>query len=466
MKTYQDLVKIIESERDVDLLDFVNEAIREHMTSPEYASAWTANEYYCRRNVTISQYQKLLYTVTGRAVPDNYSANFKVRSNFMFFFVTQLKEHLLSNGATWTNQNTEKRLGKDFTRRLKEAAKEAQIGGVSYGFMNYDHLEVFKVQEFVPFFDEENGALMAGIRFWQIDSKKPLRATLYAIDGITECIWRDGAGEILSERKPYKIKVRESVADGTVIYDGENYPTFPIVPLWGINRQSELEGRREKIDCFDLIESGFANTIDDASLMYWTLTNAGGMRDIDLVKFVERMKTVHAASLRGDQTAESHSVEPPYNGREVLLTRLRKELFDDFMGFDIDRVASGSTVTAQINASYIPLDYKADEFEENIIDFIQGLLNILGIDDDPTFTRSKVTNQQEQVSTIVTAGEYLSDDYKTRKILTILGDGDQADDMLKEMDAEDMQKITVPQPNEQEEEGEQWTEGTNEPNRS
>ena len=69
--------------------------------------------------------------------------------------------------------------------------------------------------------------------------------------------------------------MRESIADGTEILDGENYPGFPIVPLWA-NRehQSELTGLREKIDGYDLIQSGLANTIDEASMIYWRVKNA------------------------------------------------------------------------------------------------------------------------------------------------------------------------------------------------
>ena len=66
--------------------------------------------------------------------------------------------------------------------------------------------------------------------------------------------------------------------------------------MWGnANKQSELVGIREQIDCYDLIKSKFANDIDDASQIYWILQNAGGMDDIDLTRFVERMKTVRAA---------------------------------------------------------------------------------------------------------------------------------------------------------------------------
>ena len=450
--TYQDYLEVKERNSETDLIQFVMNAINSHKRSDEYEQAVIADEYFRHRSRTIVEFQKVLYKVTGEVVPDNYSANYKLSSNYLFQFTVQLNQYLLGNGVSWGNDQTAKRLGENFDTMLQKAGKEALVGGVSFGFMNYDHLEVFNLREFAPLYDEENGALMAGIRFWQISNNKPMRAVLYDLDGYIGFIWRDGVGSIYTPRMPYKIKTRTTAFDGTEIFSGENYPTFPIVPFFGINKQSELVGRREQIDCYDLIKSGFANTVDEASLIYWTLTGSGGMKDIDLVKFVERIKTVHAANLGQGQTAESHAVETPYASREALLTRLRDDLYDDFMGFDYKNVASGSVVTAQIDAAYANLDLKADDFEFNVIDFLQGVLAVLGIEDDPTFTRNKIVNANDQIGTLLQAREYLGDEYITRKILEILGDGDLADEILKRLDAEDMDRINVP-PNEPSNEG-------------
>ena len=450
--TYQDYLEVKDTGSEAQLIQFVMNAINSHKRSDEYKNAVLADEYFRHRNRTIVEFQKVLYKVTGEVVPDNYSANYKLSSNYLFQFTVQLNQYLLGNGVSWSNNQTAKRLGKKFDTMLQKAGKEALVGGVSFGFMNYDHLEVFNLREFAPLYDEENGALMAGIRFWQISNNKPMRAVLYDLDGYIGFIWRDGGGSIYTPRMPYKIKTRTTAFDGTEIFSGENYPTFPIVPFFGINKQSELVGRREQIDCYDLIKSGFANTVDEASLIYWTLTGSGGMKDIDLVKFVERIKTVHAANLGQGQTAESHAVETPYASREALLTRLRDDLYEDFMAMDYKNVASGSVVTAQIDAAFANLDLKADDFEFNVIDFLQGVLTVLGIEDDPTFTRNKIVNANEQIGTLLQAREYLDSEYLTKKILELLGDGDLAEEILKRLDAEDMDRINVP-PNEPSNEG-------------
>lgn len=441
MLTYQDLVAVGES--DQERMQFVRKAIGEHKSSTMFLTAKIADEYYRHRNRTITQYQKLLYTISGKAVPDNWSANYKLSSNFFKRFVTQEVQYLLGNGATWGQSSTGDKLGDSFDNRLQDAGKKALQGGVSFGFYNLDHIEVFSLLEFAPFYDEENGALSAGIRFWQIDSSKPLRATLYELDGYTDYIWKNSVGEILHPKRPYKINVRVSEIDGVEIFDGENYPTFPIVPFWGNpEHQSELVGLREQIDAYDLIKSGFANDIDDVSQIYWTISNAGGMDDIDLAEFVQKMKTVKAAATGDGQTVEAHAVTVPVEGREALLDRLRKDMYRDYMALDTDEMAGGAVTATQIRAQYEPLNSKADEFEYCVSEFISGILAVAGIDDHATFTRSIIVNQSEEIQNLVTAGEYLDQEYVTERILTVLGDADKVDDVLARMSEEETIDLT------------------------
>lgn len=444
MKTYQDLLEIGVNEDS--RIDFILQAISEFKSSEIYQSAVVAYQYARHRNLTINQYQKLLYTVSGKAVPDNYSANWKMASNFFSRFITQEVQYLLGNGITWKGKNTADKLGGNFDTKLQKLGKDALIGGCAFGFWNFDHLDVFDITEFTPMYDEENGALCAGIRFWQIDQRKPLRATLYELDGYTDYIWRDGVGTVLREKKAYVSKVRTTEADGTEIYDFENYPSFPIVPLWGNqSKQSELVGIREQIDCYDLIKSGFANDLDDASQIYWVIQNAGGMDDVDLAKFVERMKTVKAAVVEDSGAkAEAHTIEVPYASRETLLERLSEDLYRDAMALDTKKIAGGAVTATQIRAAYEPLNSKTDEFEYCVHDFLERLLYVAGISDEQaSFTRSMMLNRSEEIQSVIQAATALDADYVTRKLLTILGDADMADEMLAKMQSDEVLRMNL-----------------------
>ena len=441
MYTYQDLLAVGEDENE--RMNFVRTIIASHKNSDAYEMAKIAQEYDGRRNVTINNYRKLLYTISGQAVPDNYSANYKLCSNFFNRFVIQQNQFLLGNGISFANPEEKNKLGNDFDTRLQELGRYSLVDGESFGFWNYDHLEVFRLTEFAPLYNEETGALSSGVRFWQIDPLKPLRATLYEIDGYTEYIWRNGKGEILNPKRKYILRVRESAVDGLEIVDGENYPSFPIVPLWGNpTRQSELVGIREQIDCYDLIKSGFANDLDDASQIYWTISNASGMDDIDLAKFIERMKTVKAAVVEDDGAkAESHTLDVPYASREALLERIRNDLYDDFMALDVKNIVGGSATATQIRASYDPMNNKTDMYEYCIRDFLDGLFVIIGIDSEVSFTRSVLVNAQESIQVILQAAQYLPDEYVTKKILEILGDGDKAEELLSQMEKDSINRL-------------------------
>ena len=415
----------------------------EHKSSAMYKIAFDAEEYDRQRNVTIMSYQKLLYTISGQAVPDNYTANHKVASNFFNRFVTQENQYLLGNGMTLDDQKAKEKLGADFDTRLQKAGRNALVQGVAFGFWNNDHLEVFKLTEFVPLYDEENAALMAGIRFWQVDRDKPLRATLYELDGYTDYIKRNNRSmEVLHEKRTYKQIVRQSEVDGVEILDGENYPGFPIVPLWGNeHRQSELVGLRQSIDCYDLIKSGFANDLDDASMIYWTLNNAGGMDDIDLAKFVERMKTVKAAVIDGDNgtTAEAHTIEVPYMSRVAYLEKLENDMYNDFQALNVAQLSAAQKTATEIRAAYQPLDNKVDKFEYCILDFLQGIFVLAGIEGTPTFQRSRIANQLEETQMVLMAAQYL-DDETVLKHLTWLTP-EEVDEILKRRDAEDFNRF-------------------------
>ena len=244
-------------------------------------------------------------------------------------------------------------------------------------------------------------------------------------------------------KKPYILNIAGTEFDGMEIVDGDNYPTFPIVPLKANEfSDSELLGLRENIDCYDLIKSGFANTVDEASMLYWTINNAGGMDDVDLVKFVEHMQTVKAAVVEDDGArAEAHTIDLPYQSREAILDRLEKDMYRDAMAFNPNEVIGGANTATQIKAGYEAPDDDADEFEYQVIDFLQRILNLAGIEDEPTFTRSKIVNTQEEISTLLQSGEYLPADYITEKVLTLLGDIDKKDEVLAMMDEENARRL-------------------------
>lgn len=420
MITYQDFLEKIQNVPEGVINDeyigVVKSVIQNYQSSSEYRTAVTAEDYMQRRNSTILQYQKYLTTLTGRKVPDDYSSNYKILSNFLPRFVTEEVQYLLSNGATFTDAGNKDKLGgAQFDIQLQAIAKNALAHGVAYAFYNLDHIEPFSALEFVPMYDEEDGSIKAGIRFWQLDKNHPLRATLFELDGYTDFIWRkDEGGQVLTDKRPYTRIISSTEAEGVIYEDGANYEGFPVVPLYANQYHiSELEGRQEAIDCYDLIKSGYANNIDDASFIYWTIAGAGGMQDIDLVQFLERLKTVHAAVVGENGEAaqvEPHSIDIPYQARNDCLERLERDIYRDFMALDISQLSAGNKTATEIKIAYAPLDQKTNEFEYQVLACIQNILKLAGIEDTVSFKRDKIINEPEITDMVLSAATYLDDE--------------------------------------------------------
>lgn len=437
MKTYNDLIAAGESLQA--RAAFIDAAINEHLSSAAFHTAESAELYYNGENPTINRYEKILYDLKGKAHRDMFTANHKLASLFFHVAVDQQVSYLLGNGVTFGDKNTPNKLCADFDQEIMTAAKYAQIGGMAFGFWDLEHLRVFRLTEFVPLYDEETGALRAGIRFWQLAPDKPMRITLYEEDGFTEFRKpKDGGMKIMQEKRTYKQIVRTSEIGGTEILDGENYPSFPVVPLFNNERGlSEIVGKRNTIDALDLATSNMVNNVDEGNLIYWVLTNCSGMGDLDDARFIERLKTTHVAHADGDgegAKAEAHTLEAPYAGTNTTIDVLKKKLFEDFQRFDSSAISAGNQTATAIKASYAPLDLKTDMFEAQVTRFIIGILSLLGINDKPTYTRSQIINKQEETQNIILAAQYYDEEYIIKKLLTINGDADQFEDLMQRRD--------------------------------
>ena len=197
-----------------------------------------------------------------------------------------------------------------------------------------------------------------------------------------------------------------------------NYGSLPIVPLWGSkHKQSTLVGMREKIDSYDLIQSGFANDLTDCAEIYWIIGNALGMDDKDIANFRERMKLQHVAVMDTDNSSITpYTQEIPSNARETFLKDIRASIYEDFGALDVHTVAAGAT-NDHIDAAYQPMDEEADDFEYQIIQCITQIEKLNGWEVViPQFKRNRISNQTEQTQMVMLAAQYLDDETVLSKL--------------------------------------------------
>lgn len=447
MKTFQDLMK---QTSEVALASFVREAVKEFQKTPKYLQAKAGEAYYNSHNLSIENYQKTITTLSGRKTADIYSANYQLKTLFFRRLVIQQVQYVLGNGLTLKKKSNKEKLGKDFDFRLQECAKHAMAEGTAFGFWNLDHLEVFGFADtnaqagFCPLYDEKSGKLRAGIRFWfrYVEDKEIFRGTLYEEDGYTEFVAEDKEAKILEAKRSYK-KIQKKDIEGNVESElDENYGMLPIVPMYANDmHESELNGIRECIDAYDFVKSGLANNIDDSSDIYWVLKNTGGMDDVDVAQFLQRLRTVHGAVIDGDQgaDAEAHTIEIPVEARKTMLEILRQDIYEDFQALDVHTLSASAKTTQEIQASYQAQDNKCADFEYYMLDFVMNILQLAGINDDPKFVWNRVVNQTEQTNMLLSASQYLTDEAIIKHLPFLTPE--EADQILKERDQEDYDRF-------------------------
>ena len=104
-------------------------------------------------------------------------------------------------------------------------------------------------------------------------------------------------------------------------------------------------------------------------------------------------------------------------------------------------MSARSTTATQIKSSYTPLDMKANGFEYQCIEFVQGILKLQGIDATPQFKRDKIANYQEETSIILQSANYL-DDETILKHLPFLTP-DEIDDILARKEEEEAERYKI-----------------------
>ena len=413
MITYQDF--IAESNR----VEAIRRLIDDHDSSDLVKTARIADLYDRQRNVTINEYVQKLYTASGIPVEDYVASNNKIASNFFRRLNTQRNTYLLGNGVTFSddeNGSIKARMGEKFDTNMKRGGYFALIHGLTFIFWNFNQTHVFPVTEFAPLWDEENGMLRAGVRYWRLDKDKPMTAVFYEEDGYTTYRTKDSGADLneVEKKRAYKLTVSQAPADKQAAIVGEeNYGTLPIVPLWGSSmHQSTLIGMRQAIDSYDLVRSGFANDLTDCAQIYWLLENYGGMDDADVARFRDRLKLQHMAVVDSSDggKVQGYTQELPYQARQVYLDNIRAGIYEDFGGLDVHTVAAGAT-NDHIEAAYQALDEQADDYEYQLIECIQQLLKLANQPDNiqPIFKRNRIANQRETVEMLMLSAEYLDE---------------------------------------------------------
>ena len=411
--TWQDY--LITRDREALLL----EAIRRCKASPAFNRALEANSYFHGENPAVSRKTilraKKISAVDAqgrrraRTGTEDVVGN-RIASAFLFRFVTQQNQFLLSEGVSLP-EDCKRALGGDFDHQLERLGECALLHGCAWGFWNADHIEIIEAAKnpytgFFPLLDEMTGEIRLGVQFWQIAPDRPMYVRVFDKDGVI--IYkedRDGL-HIAVDKEPYRRVYAEDALEHSIT-TLEGYGRIPLIPL-----KANPEGTSEltpaikaKIDAYDAILSDFADNLERANDVYWVLNNFGGTMD-EVAELLEQINRVKAVANISDGTGSSASAEPrtievPYAARREALSLLERALYQDYMALDMDALTGGSLTNVAIRAACANLNLKADRYEWEVRQFVTALLELIGHPtEDVRFNRQCIANESEVVRDI------------------------------------------------------------------
>lgn len=411
--TYQDWEQSAEKEK------LLIKAIAEYKASPMFRTALEADAYFSGHNTgvakkTVLRAGKVAVTKEDgrkhyRSVMQDVVGN-RIGSAFLFRFVTQQNQYLLSEGVILQDAETKRRLGCDFDRMLVQMGEKA-LHGVCWGFWNVDHLELIPAAQgalsgFFALQDEMTGEARIGVQFWQLGAERSMWIRLFENDGAT-LLRREGKMlQTVQPKRPY-ILTESTDALGQTTLVGQGYGTLPVLPLYanGEHHTELTPSIKAKIDAYDTILSDFADNLERANDVYWVLNNFGGTMDeaAEILEQINRLKAVAAVTdgTSSSSSAEPKTIEVPYAARQAALTLLERALYRDWMALDMDQLTGGSLTNVAIRAATAALDLKADRYEWQVMQFVRSLLRMLQLPDGVIrFRRQTIANESEMVQDI------------------------------------------------------------------
>jgi hypothetical protein len=420
--TYQDWEAAAEADRRKMLQEIVNR----YKGSEEFKLMLDANEYFRGNNTAVGS-KVLLKPVAVTSTDKKTGAACKrtqlkeivgnrVRSNFLFRFITQQNQHLLSNGVTLGKPADKERLGMGFDKALEQAGERALLHGVCWLYWNNDHVEVLPactdaLSGCVALLDERSGSPAVAVQFWQLDGDRPLYVRLFELDGVTEYRQQDNDLTEIAPKRAYKLTVSRDAA-GEQIISAENYARLPVVPLYAsAEKRSEMTPSiKSKIYLYDRILSDFGDNLYKSNDIYWVLNNFGGSMD-EVAEMVEQIEQLRAVVNVSDGSGSSSTASPmafevPYEARRTALDMLERALYGDFMALDMDALTGGSLTNVAIKAAEKDLNLKCDRYEWQVFSTVQQLLALIGVETEQIrFKRQELVNESELIQNIVAMRE-------------------------------------------------------------
>jgi len=359
----------------------IKEQINDDISSIYKLSAYEGVKYYRSKNTYIKSRDT-----------ENFLTKFnhKIANGFFKKIVDQKVNYLLGKKLIINNADNINKII-NVNRFIKKAAKEAAKKGVEWLHPYIDKDGIFQVLtisglECIPIWDTEyETELKQMIRYYKVfvikDNKKIERykVEVYDDEKITYYMQdnkNDFYLDTTIEINPiYYISLNTSIGNTVIETKVNGWGRVPFVPVWNNDdRINDLEAIKEHVDLYDIIESDWANNLDqiqDALLILVNRTIGDSKTEYD--DFWNKLKEKKIIEVDENGNASFLTLNLPIEHRKAFLEIIRDNIFEFGQAVDTRRVADGNTTNVVIKSRYADLDLKCDELEAMIEDSLLKL---------------------------------------------------------------------------------------------
>ena len=391
-------------------------AAQKFRESEQFAYYKYGDDYYKGRNTAIMGRDPKCYVEGFGAVSNPYKANHRLASVYLQKIVDQKVGYLLGNGVNFTDETFKPDnygpVFDDFMQDLGTTAAKKGRGWV-YFYVDKGKLKMIEVapEQITPVYDE-NDELSEIIRQYtrEIGGKEMQITLVYDSDGVTEYHKIKNKWEMTSQYGHYSTDLSQY---GSVISTEEH--SFGAVPFVELKNNpdclSDLYPIKALIDIYDIVNSDFANNIDDMQDAFFVIKNFQGD---NYNEFLSQLKKTKAVKVGEDGDVTTSQLQIPTEARSVFLTLTDANIFKFAMAVDTTKLSGNSLTNVAIKAQFADLDLKTDKFESQVRKFVKDIMDFIGLYEGKTydatvkFNRSMIVNEAEMIEAVNKSAMLLS----------------------------------------------------------
>ena len=461
--------------KETEILKF----IQDDRISKRKKLASVGSRYYEGEH-DIKDYRMFYFNSDGELVEDTTRSNIRISHPFFTELVDQAVQYMLSNKDGVYVRSDDPALqskldeycDEEFTAELAELLKNTFVCGFAYmyaymgederlHFISADTMGVVEVRGK----DADDG--LPHVIYWYTERVPKSDKTIMRVEvWDTKNVWfyvkeddKDLTLDLTEKQNPRPHVIYHKDGDPSTYYD-----EFGFIPFFRLdyNRKqiSAVKSIKDLIDDYDLMSCGLSNNIQDFDFPLYVVK---GFQGDNLDELQQNLKTKKLIGTDGSGGVESHTIDIPYQARQMKMEEDEKNIYRFGMGFNSSQIGDGNITNIVIKSRYALLDLKCNKLEIQLKRFLKQIIKVIlqeinkkdGTDYKESdiwfdFTREIMTNasdnaqiektdaekQQVQINTLLSLMQYIGDENAIKMICDVL-----------DIDYEDI-KSSLPDPEE------------------